>query len=375
MTDTASTRSARAPHSAALRSNVPYKALLRFGTRLLLALALLAVPASQLAAQETARTVEIDDVRAALSVLAHDSLMGRATGTEGARMAARFIAAEMERRGLQPAGDDGYLQRVPLVRQETSGRRGRLGYVPSWEEYEALPEADRLIDANVVGIIPGGDPELRDEAIVVAAHYDHLGVGEPDASGDSIYNGADDDASGVVAMLEIARAMADGPAPRRTLVFMAATAEEIGMHGTVWYLDHPVVPLEKTVGMLAIEMIGRPDSLAGGPGRAWLTGYERSTMGDVLRDNDIPIVPDPRPEQNFFLRSDNAPFAYRGIPAHTLSSFGLHTDYHQPSDEIDKVDFEHMTAVIEAAVNAVRVLANGPAPEWHPGGKPEPRRR
>lgn len=338
-----------------------------------LALALLAAVAMPAAAQQTERAVDIEDVRVMLTTLAHDSLMGRATGTPGGASAARIIADEMRRHGLQPAGDDGYFQRVPLVRQASTGPRARIRLVPSWEEFETLPEDDRYVDVNVVGILPGADPALRNEAIVIAAHYDHVGVGRP-VHGDSIYNGADDDASGVVALLEIARALADGPAPRRTLVFLAAAAEEVGMLGTVWYLDHPPVPLENTVGMLAIEMIGRPDELAGGPGRAWLTGYERSTMGDVLRDNGIPIVPDPRPEQNFFLRSDNAPFAFRGIPAHTLSSYGLHTDYHQPSDEVDKVDFEHMTAVIEAAIEAVRILADGPAPQWHPGGKPEPRR-
>jgi hypothetical protein len=117
-------------------------------------------------------------------------------------------------------------------------------------------------------------------------------------------------------------------------------------------------------------VIGRPDSLAGGRGRAWLTGYERSTMGDALAASGVPIVPDPRPDQRFFYRSDNIAFAYLGIPAHTLSSFGLHTDYHQPTDDVSRVDFEHMTAVIEAAARAVRLLADGPRPDWHPGGRP-----
>ena len=124
---------------------------------------------------------------------------------------------------------------------------------------------------------------------------------------------------------------------------------------------------------------GRPPSVVGRPpgghracgaGKAWLTGYERSTMGDVLKANGIPIVPDPRPAQSFFTRSDNIGFARRGIPAHTLSSFNLHTDYHQLTDEVDKVDFAHMTAVIEAAARAVRLLTDGAKPAWHPGGRP-----
>ena len=125
------------------------------------------------------------------------------------------------------------------------------------------------------------------------------------------------------------------------------------------------------VANLEIEMIGRPDSLAGGFGKAWLTGYERSTMGDLLAAQGIPLVADPRPAQNFFQRSDNYQLALRGVVAHTLSSFNLHADYHRPSDETDKVDPAHMTEVIRATARAARLLADGVKPEWKPGGKPE----
>lgn len=172
-------------------------------------------------------------------------------------------------------------------------------------------------------------------------------------------------------MLEIARALMAGPAPRRTVVFATMTGEEMGLLGTRYFIANPPVPLDRVVAGFEIEMIGRPDSLAGGPGKAWLTGYERSTMGDMLREYGIPIVADPRPDQNFFRRSDNYAFARMGIVAHTMSTFNLHTDYHRPSDEVDKVDFAHMTAVIQAAAEAVGHLANGPTPAWHPGGKPE----
>ncbi len=143
------------------------------------------------------------------------------------------------------------------------------------------------------------------------------------------------------------------------------------MLGTRWYIDHPVVPLERTVANLNVEMIARPDSLAGGPGRAWLTGFERSTLGPALRAAGIPSVPDARPTYGFFERSDNYPFARRGVVAHTLSSFNLHTDYHQPSDEARFADPAHMARVIEAAARAVRLLADGPAPQWVAGGRPE----
>ncbi|NIP80145.1 MAG: M20/M25/M40 family metallo-hydrolase, partial [Gemmatimonadetes bacterium] len=184
-----------------------------------------------------------------------------------------------------------------------------------------------------------------------------------------IYNGADDDASGTVAVLEIARTLARGEPTRRTVIFLLSTGEEQGLLGTRWYIENPVVPLERTVADLQIEMIGRPDSLAGGFGRGWLTGYERTTMGEQLAEAGSPIVPDPRPEQNFFFRSDNIAFARLGIPAHTLSSFNLHDDYHRPSDEVDRIDFEHMAALVEAAVEAVRFLADGPRPDWVEGGR------
>jgi Iap family predicted aminopeptidase len=93
-------------------------------------------------------------------------------------------------------------------------------------------------------------------------------------------------------------------------------------------------------------------------------------MGDMLREHEIPLIPDPRPEQNFFMRSDNVAFARIGIPAHTLSSYNMHGDYHRPSDDVSAIDFDHMTAVIRAAAQAVRVLADGEAPRWHPGGRP-----
>ncbi|HEU4830257.1 MAG TPA: M20/M25/M40 family metallo-hydrolase [Gemmatimonadales bacterium] len=303
-----------------------------------------------------------------LSTLAHDSMEGRRTATAGERRAARFIAAEMERIGLEAAGDSGYLQRVTLTALvgQNGAVRLRLGLPDSAGN---LPTGEPREAFNVLGAIPGSDPVLRDEVVIVGAHFDHLGIGRA-VEGDSIYNGADDDASGVVATLGIAAALRAGPAPRRTVLFAAFTGEEMGLLGTRWYIARPTYPIERTVANLQVEMIGRPDSLAGGPGKGWLTGYERSTMGDMLKASGSPIVPDPRPSQNFFMRSDNIAFARLGIPAHTLSSFNLHQDYHRPSDEANAADIPHMTAVIRAAADMVRQLADGPRPEWHPGGRP-----
>lgn len=308
------------------------------------------------------------EVARQLGALAHDSMEGRRTGTAGELRAARFIAAEMQRIGLQPAGDSGYLQRVTLT--ALTGQNGavrlRLGLPDSTG---TLPTGEPRTAFNVLGAIPGSDPVLREEVVIVGAHFDHLGIGRA-IEGDSIYNGADDDASGVVATLGMAAALRAGARPKRTVLFAAFTGEEMGLLGTRWYIARPAYPIDRTVANLQIEMIGRPDSLAGGAGKGWLTGYERSTMGDILKASGSPIVPDPRPSQNFFMRSDNIAFARLGIPAHTLSSFGLHQDYHRPSDEADAADIPHMTAVIRAAADMVRQLADGPRPAWHPGGRP-----
>jgi hypothetical protein len=316
-------------------------------------------------------------LRSLLTTLAADSMEGRATGTEGARRASRFLAAELERYGIEAGGSEGYFQPVPLARTTGEGPDGSgAGFLlPSASlDFDSLPP-DQIVDGevNVIGIIPGSDPAVADEAVVIGAHYDHVGIGAPalDASGvpDSIYNGADDDGSGTVAILEIARSLSEGPPPGRTVVILLSTAEEHGLLGTLWYIRNPTLPLERTVANLQIEMIGRPDDEAGGFGRGWLTGYERTTMGDQLAEAGSPIVPDPRPEMNFFFRSDNVAFAVEGIPAHTLSSYNMHGDYHRPSDEVERVDFDHMAALVEAAVEAVRFLADGPRPEWKEGGR------
>jgi hypothetical protein len=125
------------------------------------------------------------------------------------------------------------------------------------------------------------------------------------------------------------------------------------------------------VADLQVEMIGRPDTLVGA-GKFWLTGFERSSMGDELREAGLPVVADPRPQFNFFERSDNIVFALRGIPAHTLSSYGMHADYHQPSDEVERIDFDHLARAAETVTRAARVVADGPRPSWHPGGQPSP---
>jgi len=333
-----------------------------------------AAPSTSPTAASSASGVTDADVRRLLGALADDSMEGRGTATRGSERAASFIASEFRRYGVQPAGDSGFFQRVPVA-FVTRGRDRGLTLLPTLADRDTVSPSARANAVNVVGIIPGSNPVLRNQVVLVDAHYDHLGIG-PAQKGDSIYNGADDDASGVVTVMEIARALAAGPAPKRTVVVAATTGEEVGLLGTRWYIQHPVRPLEAMVANLEIEMIGRPDSLAGGAGRGWLTGFERSTMGELFASAGLPIVADRRLEQQFFMRSDNIAFAERGIVAHTLSSYNMHNDYHEPSDDVAHVDFSHMTRLVDVAVRAARLLADSPTKlEWKPGGRPPARDR
>ena len=245
---------------------------------------------------------------------------------------------------------------------------------------------------NVLGMLAGaGTSEHRDlaaEAIVFSAHYDHLGeahdasakdaTGDPSAPNasatvDRIYNGADDDASGVAAVLEIAGAFA-AEKPARTLVFLLATGEEIGLLGTDHYLDHPVVPLERTVANLNFEMIGRPDPLVGGAGEMWLTGFELSNLGPAFAAADVPVKVDPRPDQHFFERSDNYAFVLRGVVGQSFSTYNMHGDYHHPSDEADKLDYAHMEACVRASYRASKLVTDGTLrPQWLDGKQPRKR--
>jgi hypothetical protein len=226
---------------------------------------------------------------------------------------------------------------------------------------------------NAVGRLTGSDPASAKEVILLSSHLDHLGLRQGTnaaAAADTIYNGADDDASGTIAVLEIARALAKGPRPKRTLVFAFFGSEEAGGYGSRFFADRPVVPLSDIVANLQFEMIGRPDNKVPAT-TLWLTGYERSTLGPALAKQGAKLVQDPHPEQSFFTRSDNIQFARRGVVAHTVSSFGLHKEYHQPSDEMKTIDFAHMTDAIRSMLEPIRWLANSAfRPEWMPGMKP-----
>ena len=208
---------------------------------------------------------------------------------------------------------------------------------------------------NAIGQLKGADPKLANDVILLTAHLDHLG--SRGTTGDTIFNGADDDASGSVAVLELAEAIAKGARPKRTVMFAWFGSEESGGAGARNFLDHPPVPLEQIVANLEFEMIGRADDKVP-PHTLWLTGYERTNLGPELAKRGAKIVADPHPEQSFFTRSDNIQLARRGVIAQTVSSFGLHTDYHKASDEIATIDFKHMTDSIRSMLAPVRWLAN-----------------
>jgi Zn-dependent M28 family amino/carboxypeptidase len=221
---------------------------------------------------------------------------------------------------------------------------------------------------NAVGILAGKNP--AGEAILISAHLDHLGRRETVQGADKIHNGADDDASGTVAVMELAEALAKKKAPERTIIFACFGSEEAGGFGATYVREMPPVPLEKIVAMVQFEMIGRPDSKV--PAKTlWLTGFERSDLGPTLAQRGARLVQDPHPDMSFFTRSDNITFARRGVVAHTVSSYGLHKEYHTPADETKAVDYAHMTEAIASMIDPLAWLANATfRPSWKPGMKP-----
>lgn len=233
----------------------------------------------------------------------------------------------------------------------------------------ATESGDASATWNVIGVLRGSDPRAANEAIMLSAHLDHLGVNDS-LTGDKIFNGADDDASGCVAVLELARALAAGKRPRRTVYFVCFGSEERGGFGSQYFIANPPIPLTQIVADLTFEMLGRPDPKVAA-GMLWLTGYERSTLGAELARQGAMIVADPRPEQFFFQRSDNYQLALRGVIAHTVSSFGLHSDYHRPSDDASKIDFPFMTRSLNSLVKPIQWLVNSTfRPAWLPGQSP-----
>jgi len=204
---------------------------------------------------------------------------------------------------------------------------------------------------------------------LLSAHLDHLGIGVP-VNGDDIYHGADDDASGTTAVLELARVLGRRPRPRHTVIFALFGSEETGGLGSTYFREHAPVPLKEIAVNLEFEMIGRRDPSVNGD-TLWLTGWERSNLGPELAAHGARLVGDPHPAEDFFARSDNYLLALDGVVAQTISSYGLHGDYHQPSDDLAHLDFRHMDAAIGALLQPIAWLVNSDfRPQWNPGGQP-----
>ena len=221
---------------------------------------------------------------------------------------------------------------------------------------------------NTIGWIEGSDPDLRGEFIVFTAHMDHVGVGRP-VDGDSIYNGADDDASGTAAIIELAQAFASlETPPRRSLVFMTVSGEERGLLGSGWYAENPLFPLGATVANLNIDMIGRNwrDTLVA-------IGADESTLGASLRQTlrehpelGLEMIDDPWPEQNFYFRSDHYSFARKGVPILFFFT-GTHEDYHGPNDESDRILYDKTARITRLIFHLGQRIADADErPEWDP---------
>jgi Zn-dependent M28 family amino/carboxypeptidase len=239
----------------------------------------------------------------------------------------------------------------------------------SLEIAEAVEKPIRL--RNVVGVLRGSDAVLKDSFVLVTAHYDHVGM-RPGTAGDNIFNGANDDGSGTVSVIELASALATlKPRPKRSVVFMTFFGEEKGLLGSRYYGRHPAFPIEKTVADVNLEQVGRTDSSEGPQiANATLTGFDYSDIGAAFQKaGDLTGIKVYKHEQNsdtFFDRSDNQALADQGVPAHTLCTAFVYPDYHGAGDHWDKIDYANMERVDRMVVLALVMIANATeAPKWN----------
>ena len=233
-----------------------------------------------------------------------------------------------------------------------------------------LPQPRTRNSFNAIGYLPGTDPGAG--TILLSAHLDHLGTGRA-VNGDSIFNGANDDASGTSAVLEIAHALAAGPRLRRNVLFVCYGSEELGELGSTYFGEHLPVPLKSLVANLEFEMIGNQDPKMP-KGTLLLTGWDRSDLGPALKAHGALLGPDPYPEQHFFERSDNYSLALKGVVAHTAAGWGTVPTYHQPNDDLEHLDLPFLTNAIQSLIEPVRWLAAGDfVPRWTSNGRPRER--
>ncbi|MES2812584.1 MAG: M20/M25/M40 family metallo-hydrolase [Bacteroidota bacterium] len=276
-------------------------------------------------------TIQKSEVVRIETELASDKMQGRAIFSLGIALASEFIEQEFKKIGLPFYGDlKSYRQEFKVQGQKAN---------------------------NVIGILPG--KSKPNEYVVFSAHYDHLDM---ESSGDDkIYNGANDDASGVTAVITLANYFKILNQNERTIIFVLFTGEEVGGFGSKFFSEG--INPDKVVAMFNIEMIGTESKW--GKNSAFITGFEKSDFGTILQKNlkgsNFSFHPDPYPAEQLFYRSDNARLAAVGVPAHTISTSKMDSEpnYHRLSDEVSTLDLENMTEIIKAIAISSQTIING----------------
>jgi hypothetical protein len=284
------------------------------------------------------------------------------------RNAQRYIQSDKNYLILIDSVYENNFNRLKRFKRETFKNNNNVIFVlsaadPKQYQLSIKYEINESKLANVVGIIPG--KSKKDEYVIFSAHYDHLGIGKPDAKGDSIYNGANDDAAGTTAVIMLAKYFSELKNNDRTLIFVAFTAEEVGGYGSQ-YFSKQLNP-DKVIAMFNIEMIGTESKW--GTNSAYITGFEKSDFGKIIQANltgsKFHFEPDPYPKQNLFYRSDNATLAALGVPAHTISTSKMEEppnnepNYHKQSDEIGTLDMNNMAEIIKAIALSSQTIISG----------------
>jgi len=290
----------------------------------------------------------IDDIR----YLSDDRLAGRLTGTPGADSASAYLARRFAQVGLQPAVG-GWFQTFVVGKDAPIAQQVRAG------EFRGT---------NVIGILPGRDPVLRNEAVIVGAHYDHLGLGgigslDPDSTG-RVHNGADDNASGSAMLIQIAARLAPTP-PARTIVFIAFSGEELGLLGSTHYARAPLYPLSATIAMINLDMVGRLRQ-----NRLIVYGAKSAREFPALLDSlNWYAGFDLKAQGDGYGPSDQSSFYAAGRPVLHLFT-DLHEDYHRTTDDWEKLNLDGFKRVTDFASGVVTALANRPQPLTFMPGQP-----
>lgn len=295
------------------------------------------------------------------------------------RSGARLILLRRTDVLAQATADNG--SRDPIIRlADATPPAGPVVLVLAPEVFDRLQAAggtatydpgDTVVEAgftsNAIGWLAGSEPD--GPVLMVSAHLDHIGL----RSDGVVMYGANDDASGTVAVIELARALAGTGPHRMNVMFVAYGSEEAGLLGSRYFVKNPPVPLDRIRANLEIEMIADQDPQLPA-GVMMMTGFERSNFGPQLQARGALVGPDPYPEQNFFERSDNFALAQRGIVAHTVSGWATIPTYHTPEDTIANINFDFMTQAIQSLVAPLSAVAEGDfTPEWAEGGRPAAR--